>query len=183
MERKIVLRMFGAREYGLHCASGWRDLETAIRQDFGETHSYTALTPKLAEGADPDDAFSCVPYEKGFAFVCHLERLAGGDGAFGPFLKAYFDDLAYGHTDPPMLRDRYTAAFPEAAAQVDWDHWFLAPGFPAEKPAYDNSGVEQANALARRLLDGASPQVCYRTRCTGAEPRSHGTSLEPDVPS
>lgn len=37
---------------------------------------------------DPDDAFSKIPYEKGFAFLAFLERAAGGAEAFEPFFKA-----------------------------------------------------------------------------------------------
>jgi leukotriene-A4 hydrolase len=40
---------------------------------------YTRLIPNL-EGVDPDEAFSAVPYEKGFAFLSYLENLLGGPG-------------------------------------------------------------------------------------------------------
>ena len=36
------------------------------------------MIPKLA-GLDPDDAFSTVPYEKGFALLYQLETLVGVD--------------------------------------------------------------------------------------------------------
>lgn len=39
----------------------------------------TALIPKLA-GIHPDDAFSCIPYEKGSVFLFYLESLLGGPG-------------------------------------------------------------------------------------------------------
>lgn len=31
------------------------------------------------KGKDPDDAFSSIPYEKGFNFLFHLENLVGKD--------------------------------------------------------------------------------------------------------
>ena len=40
---------------------------------------YTKLVPDL-KGVDPDDAFSAVPYEKGFALLYHLQCLLGGPG-------------------------------------------------------------------------------------------------------
>ena len=40
----------------------------------------TALRPTLT-GIHPDDAFSIVPYEKGSAFLFHLETLLGGPGS------------------------------------------------------------------------------------------------------
>lgn len=42
---------------------------------------YTKLIPDL-RGVDPDDAFSTVPYEKGFALLFYLENLLGGPGEF-----------------------------------------------------------------------------------------------------
>ena len=46
---------------------------------FGATNPLTALVPDL-KGTDPDDAFSSVPYEKGFALLYYLQKLAGGPG-------------------------------------------------------------------------------------------------------
>lgn len=46
---------------------------------FGATHPLTSLVPSLQE-VDPDEAFSSVPYEKGFALLFHLEELLGGPG-------------------------------------------------------------------------------------------------------
>lgn len=46
---------------------------------FGVSNPLTALVPDL-RGIDPDDAFSSVPYEKGFALLYYLQHLAGGSG-------------------------------------------------------------------------------------------------------
>lgn len=46
---------------------------------FGANNPLTNLVPDLKE-VDPDDAFSSVPYEKGFALLYHLEELLGGPG-------------------------------------------------------------------------------------------------------
>lgn len=46
---------------------------------FGANNPLTNLVPSLQE-VDPDDAFSSVPYEKGFALLYHLEELMGGPG-------------------------------------------------------------------------------------------------------
>lgn len=39
----------------------------------GPTHKYTALVPDLSDGGDPDDAFSRIPYEKGFYLLYFLQ--------------------------------------------------------------------------------------------------------------
>lgn len=46
---------------------------------FGANNPVTNLVPSL-EDVDPDEAFSSVPYEKGFALLYHLEELMGGPG-------------------------------------------------------------------------------------------------------
>ena len=49
---------------------------------------YTKLVPDMT-GVDPDDSFSCVPYEKGYHFLCFLQEQLGGPGRFDPWLKAF----------------------------------------------------------------------------------------------
>lgn len=46
---------------------------------FGASNPLTNLVPSLQD-VNPDDAFSSVPYEKGFALLYHLEELLGGPG-------------------------------------------------------------------------------------------------------
>ena len=38
-----------------------------------QDHNFTRLVPDLAGGVDPDDAFSKIPYEKGFALLYYLQ--------------------------------------------------------------------------------------------------------------
>lgn len=45
---------------------------------------------------DPDDAFSSVPYERGFNFLYFLEQLVGGPTFFEPFLTHYFSKVNLG---------------------------------------------------------------------------------------
>lgn len=40
---------------------------------FGETHEFTKLIINH-KGVDPEDAFSTIPYEKGFHFLYYLDR-------------------------------------------------------------------------------------------------------------
>jgi leukotriene-A4 hydrolase len=54
---------------------GWKALADAV-ENFGPDHNFTKLIPDL-KGKDPDDAFSAVPYEKGFIFLFYLENLVG----------------------------------------------------------------------------------------------------------
>ena len=40
---------------------------------FGASHDFTSLHPYLV-GVNPDDAFSTIPYEKGYNFLYFLEQ-------------------------------------------------------------------------------------------------------------
>lgn len=54
---------------------GWKSLTDSM-DHFGHDHEFTKLVIDL-KGKDPDDAFSSIPYEKGFNFLFHLENLVG----------------------------------------------------------------------------------------------------------
>lgn len=54
---------------------GWKALSDSV-DHFGHQHEFTKLITDL-KGKDPDDAFSSIPYEKGFNFLFHLETLLG----------------------------------------------------------------------------------------------------------
>ena len=52
------------------------------------------LCPDL-ENVDPDDAFSVIPYEKGFHLLRYLEGICGGSEKFAPFVKDYMKEFAH----------------------------------------------------------------------------------------
>lgn len=56
---------------------GWEALVDSVEL-FGADHEFTKLVVDL-KGKDPDDAFSSIPYEKGFNFLFYLENLVGKD--------------------------------------------------------------------------------------------------------
>lgn len=43
---------------------------------YGLDNKYSSLNPKSGK-ANPDDAFSTIPYEKGYQFLLYLESLDG----------------------------------------------------------------------------------------------------------
>ncbi len=71
----LTLRRHGESHRDFSAIIGWKALEDSIAT-LGENHEFTKLIIDL-KGKDPDDAFSSVPYEKGFIFLYHLEKLIG----------------------------------------------------------------------------------------------------------
>jgi leukotriene-A4 hydrolase len=95
-----------------------------------KTPELTALVPDLA-GVDPDDSFSSVPYEKGFALLFYLENLLGGATVFDPYLRAHFTNFSSKSIDTDDFKSfLYTYMgenHPQLVAKldtVDWLAWF-----------------------------------------------------------
>ncbi|PRW45014.1 leukotriene A-4 hydrolase isoform X1 isoform B [Chlorella sorokiniana] len=160
LERKILGRLYGEQMYSFQASLGWLDLQDAVKKEFGETHKYTALVPDLSGGIDPDDCFSSIPYEKGFALIHYLQELVGGSAVFEPFFKSYIQRFK----DSPLNSDDFKAFFCDyfkdmtpctfaliyLAMQIDWDTWYYAPGMPPVTNRYDENLGKQAYELAKK---------------------------------
>lgn len=75
LERRILAAIHGEAYRHFSAIIGWKSLTDAV-EHFGDDHEFTKLIVDL-KGKDPDDAFSSVPYEKGFNFLFYLENLVG----------------------------------------------------------------------------------------------------------
>lgn len=77
-------------------------MQDSINQ-FGEEDEFTKLVVDL-KGKDPDDAFSSIPYEKGFVFLYHLEKLVGKEkwDQFIPHVSIVHADTTT-HTDHSVV--------------------------------------------------------------------------------
>ncbi|MBN3288325.1 LKHA4 hydrolase, partial [Polyodon spathula] len=93
LERMIVGRMFNEQFRQFKAMGGWKELQDSINT-FGAKSPLTNLVPDLSE-VNTDEAFSSVPYEKGFALLYHLEELLGGPEVFMGFVKSYIQMFAY----------------------------------------------------------------------------------------
>lgn len=150
LERRIVAAIHGEPHRDFSAIIGWKALEDSVAL-YGEDHEFTKLVPDL-KGKDPDDAFSSVPYEKGFHFLYYLEKLVTKP-AFDKFIPHYFgtwqkkslDSYEFKATLLDFFASDKTAS--KALELVDWDAWFYKPGLPP-KPDFDTSLVDKCYALA-----------------------------------
>ncbi|KAK7476031.1 hypothetical protein BaRGS_00032738 [Batillaria attramentaria] len=156
VERKITSRMHGGEPLRHFLANeGWKELQEIINtlNKSGEA-AYTKLIPDL-RGVDPDDAFSPVPYEKGFALLFYLETLLGGPAIFEAFLKAYIAHFKFQSISAQQWKDFLFSYFSSQADQsklqaVDWETWFYAEGMPPFSPRYDTSLAVPCEQLSSR---------------------------------
>ena len=153
LERRILGHIYGEQTFQFHAALGWGQLEQTVQQ-WGPEHPYTQLVPDLSSGVDPDDAFSRIPYEKGFALIAYLENLVGGKDVFIPFFKAYVLRFANEPVTAESFKNYFCEYFSEQGCQkvceVDWNTWFFGRGMPPITNEYDMKLAEKSFDLARK---------------------------------
>ncbi|KAI8056806.1 peptidase family M1-domain-containing protein [Syncephalis plumigaleata] len=156
VERKIIGRLHSEADRQFSSILGLKDLKTDV-DEYGSSHPFTALCPDLTN-ADPDDAFSSVPYEKGYNLLYYLEQLLGGPSIFEPYMKAYVKQFAGKSIDTEEWKqflydymDKHHGSEKVALLnQVDWHAWFKGTGMPPVTNEFDTTLAEACISLAKR---------------------------------
>ncbi|KAL4749363.1 leukotriene A-4 hydrolase [Aspergillus terricola var. indicus] len=150
LERRILAALHGEKYRHFSAIIGWKALRDSV-EHYGHDHEFTKLVPNL-KGEDPDDAFSTIPYEKGFNFLFHLENLVGKD-KFDRFIPHYFTTFKGKSLDSYEFKSTLLDFFESDAEasqllqELDWDSWFYKPGLPP-KPEFDTSLADVVYELA-----------------------------------
>lgn len=155
LERRIQGAIHGESTRHFSAIIGWNDLENSIRAMGASAKRYSTLVQDLKDRCDPDDAFSTVPYEKGFNLLFLIEQTVGRD-AFDPFVKHYFHTFQHKSLDTYQFLDCLYAFFADKKDVLDtinWDAWLFKPGMPPVKPAFDTTLVDQCYRLADRWVN------------------------------
>lgn len=121
----------------------------------GPDHEFTKLIISH-KGVDPEDAFSTVPYEKGFHFLWYLDRLVGREH-FDKFIPHYFQTWANKSLNSFEFKQTFLDFFEgygnseikEKIAQIPWEERFYKPGLPP-KPEFNTAYVDSCLALAEK---------------------------------
>jgi leukotriene-A4 hydrolase len=153
LERRIQAVVHGGDEWrDFSAIIGWKALTDSIEM-FGAEHEFTKLVIDL-KGKDPDDAFSSIPYEKGFNFLYYIEKLISKK-EFDTFIPHYFETWRGKSLDSYDFKTTLLDFFASNAAvskklnKIDRDKWFYSPGYPP-KPDFDTSLVDQCYNLASK---------------------------------
>jgi leukotriene-A4 hydrolase len=158
VERKIIELIYGEEMSKLQASVGYDGL-TADIKNFGENHSYTSLYPDIQQN-DPDDAFSSVPYEKGFNFLYYLQSLVGKK-EFRKILRNYINKYRLQSIGTDDWKDFFinqvktifdAQKSTEILKKVDWDSWINKPGFPPISNDFSNVYLTEAKSRADDLL-------------------------------
>jgi len=128
---------------------------------FGESKSFSSLRPNLL-GRHADDAFSEVPYEKGFNLLYYLEGLVNSKSnidLFRKILRKYFAKFAYMSIktedfikffEETIKTELDEASAKEVLDQIYWVQWIDAPGYP---PVQNNFSNIYATEVEKRIDD------------------------------
>ena len=147
-ERRILEVLEGPELVALHAAVGRQALDEAVA-NFRDRPQLTRLRTRL-QGVDPDDAFSQVPYEKGFLFLRALEDAVGRE-AFDRFLKKYMDTFRFQSVTTEELLELIRTELPGALEAVNAPKWIDGEGVPAGAPVARSSRLEAVEALKTEL--------------------------------
>jgi leukotriene-A4 hydrolase len=151
LERKITSKFKGGVEHSLLSAEiGWKALEDSVKMLGGDEGRYTALVWPLS-GEDPDDAFSSVPYEKGFNLLYYLEGIVGTT-AFESFAKAYISKYQFSTVTSADFKNYFCTYFCDNAAinSLDWHSLYHSKGMPKQTPDFSNALSKGSKDLAAR---------------------------------
>ncbi|KAG1053875.1 hypothetical protein G6F43_004074 [Rhizopus delemar] len=206
IERKILGRLHGEATRQFEALSGLKALKESVDL-FGSDSPKTVLNPDLREGADPDDFFSKVPYEKGFNFLYQIEKVVGGPSVFEPYMKAYVENFASTSISTEdwknflfqYMEKVHGPSMIEKLNTIDFDAWINQPGMPPVDNAFDTTLADACLDLADRWNKArdeqslaqfsskdvenfsAGQKIVFLERLTDCTPLSHHAILKMDT--
>lgn len=147
VDNKLTEIMKGKEMAKLDGLSYQISLKSAITS-MGESKSFSSLQPYLV-GRNPDDAFSTVPYIKGFLFLYYLEDLVNSRTTidlFRKMLRQYFTKFKYQSINYidfknffiEFVEGELPSEAGEILEEIDWEKWVEAPGYPPKEIDFSN---------------------------------------------
>ncbi len=157
LERRILEEIYGPERAEIEAVLGKQDLLEEMR---GLEPGFTVLHNTSLDGRDPDDAFSEVPYEKGYLLLRVLEQEVGRP-SFDAFLRRWFDDNAFqSRTTADFerdLRDVLLRGRTERLEALRVREWLHEPGLPPNAPEPQSAALAAAQAEAVAFAAGSRP--------------------------
>ncbi|HSS00469.1 MAG TPA: leukotriene A4 hydrolase C-terminal domain-containing protein, partial [Kofleriaceae bacterium] len=151
-ERRILEAVYGSELAELHAALGRRDLDHAVER-FKDQPAMTRLRTQLT-GIDPDEAFSEIPYEKGYSFLRALEEHVGRD-RFNAWLGDYITAFRFQSITTDDFIAHISRALPGALEAVGAARWLDGDGIPDNAPRPRSQRLDAIRALGDTLPDAA----------------------------
>jgi leukotriene-A4 hydrolase len=139
-ERRIVEALYGTDVAALHASLGRSALEETVKHF--KTHPQLTCLRTHLTGVDPDEAFSLVPYEKGYLLLRAVED-AVGRAAFDGFLRDYLQEHRFQALTTEEFITFVERRLPGALAKVDAETYLNQPGIPPGAPKPHSERLER----------------------------------------
>ena len=143
-ERRILERIAGREEAELHAAVGHSELLRTL-DELASQPELTRLRGQL-DGVDPDQAFSIVPYEKGYLMLIALEQAVGRE-RWDAFLQRYMQAFRFRALTTEEWLVFLEQVLPGAAERANVAAYLHQPGLPASAPVMRSDRLERVLAL------------------------------------
>ena len=164
-ERRILEALEGRDASELHAAIGRHELDEALGH-FAKTPALTKLRTDLT-GIDPDEAYSQIPYEKGYFFLRAVEE-SEGRAAFDRFLRAWITCHSFESVTTDAFLALIRAELPGIDARVPLLAWIDEPGLPANAPQPKSPRWFELKASAQHASEKL-PSIDAAAKFTPAE--------------
>jgi leukotriene-A4 hydrolase len=158
VQRRIMARINSEEFSKFDAMLGYNSLQEDIKRyrQINRTE-LTKLMPVM-DHVDPEDAFSTVPYEKGFNFLYYLEDVIVGDNVkFEQFLKQYVTKFAFESITAEEMKQFFLKYFTGKVDQkkldsIEWDKWWNTEGDVYRKNDFSNKIAMKVQKLADKWI-------------------------------
>ena len=181
-ERRIMEKLEGKEYADMLALLGYEDLKETM-DEMGQGSPDTHLKLSL-DGRDPDDGMNDVAYEKGYLFLCHMEKLAGRQ-KWDAFVKQYFEEFAF----QSMTTERFVEylntklLIPNkiSADQANIDNWIYKPGVPSGVEVPKSTRFEAAEKVATEFAGSGKVDLSQISKWSSHEWLHFLRSLPPKM--
>jgi leukotriene-A4 hydrolase len=178
-ELRIAESERGREASELAAALGRQELDKALA-DYGADWPQSRLRTEMT-GIDPDDVYSCIPYEKGYLFVRLLEETVGR-ARWDEFMRDYVATFAFQSITSERFAAFVEQHFPGVLAQVRADDWLYKPGVPSNAPVAQSSTLSAVLKRATEFAQMKRPQLHWEAQWGATEWRLFLNALPDSLP-
>jgi leukotriene A-4 hydrolase/aminopeptidase len=148
LERRILEKVYGKARAEMETQIGRAGLDKSLKS----MKPAEQILHINLDGLDPDENLTDIPYEKGFLFLLHLEKLIGRE-RFDAFLKGWFTRNAFKSVVTAdfvnYLKSELLNKDEALAKAFPLDEWINQPGLPKGVPAIVSPALQIAEGKAK----------------------------------
>lgn len=152
-ERRIMELLYGKGYVEMLAMLGMQDLDAQIATMMVKNTEDTQLKTNLKD-RDPEEAFSEIPYEKGYAFLRLLEETVGRE-KMDAFLVQYFKEYEFQTmTSEKFVKYLKAELLEKNNIAINVDEWIYGQGLPTNCPKINSDRFEKVDEAIAAFIGG-----------------------------